>query len=56
MEPMPDILFNVSIILLLILLNGVFALAEIALVSARRARLKQMVQDGSRSAQVALDL
>jgi len=53
---MPDILFNVSIILLLILLNGVFALAEIALVSARRARLKQMVQDGSRSAQVALDL
>jgi putative hemolysin len=32
-------LFEISVILLLIALNGVFALSELALVSVRRARL-----------------
>lgn len=43
-------------ILLLILLNGVFAMSEIAVVSARRTRLEQMSQEGSRGAKVALEL
>lgn len=44
------------LILFLILLNGVFALSEIAVVSARKVRLQQMAEDGSISAQTALSL
>lgn len=36
--------------------NGVLSMSELAIVSARDARLKAMVKNGSRSAQVALDL
>jgi putative hemolysin len=43
-------------ILLLILANGAFALSEMAVVSARKARLRQRADDGNPSAQVALDL
>lgn len=42
------------IILLLLLGNGVFAMAEIAMVSARKARLKQMADDGDANAARAL--
>lgn len=48
--------FEISIIALLILLNGFFAMSELAVVSARRARLQQMAQAGSRGAQAALKL
>ncbi len=48
--------FETIIILLLILLNGVFSMSETAIVSARRARLQQMVDDGNSRAQTALDL
>jgi putative hemolysin len=47
---------QIAIILLLILLNGFFAMAEIALVSARPARLQPRVEQGSRGAQAALAL
>lgn len=40
----------------LILLNGVFAMSEIALVTARRARLASLAAEGSTSATVAIDL
>jgi len=43
-------------ILLLIVANGIFALSEIAIVSARKARLRQHAQDGQHRAEVALDL
>lgn len=49
-------LFEISIILILILLNGFFAAAEIAILTARRGRLEQQAKDGSRSARCALDL
>ena len=41
---------------LLIALNGIFALSELAIVSARRTRLKNMVEDGKRGAASALAL
>ncbi|MEZ5939502.1 MAG: hemolysin family protein [Hyphomonadaceae bacterium] len=41
---------------LLILLNGVFALSEMAIVSARRPRLKAMADKGSQGAKIALRL
>lgn len=47
-----DILF----IIILILLNGFFALSEIAVVSARKARLDQRAHQGSNGARSALKL
>jgi putative hemolysin len=47
---------HLSIVLLLILLNGFFAMAEIALVSARPARLQPLAAQGNRGAEAALDL
>ena len=44
------------IILGLLVLNGVFAMAEIALVSSRRARLEQRAKDGVTGAGLALRL
>jgi putative hemolysin len=48
--------FDVVIILALIALNGVLAMSELAVVSAREARLKAMARSGSGGAQCALDL
>lgn len=49
-------MIQVVIIFALLLANGVLALAEIAIVSARRARLKQFADEGSAGARAALDL
>jgi hypothetical protein len=43
-------------LVLLILLNGFFAMSEIALVSARRTRLQPMVERGDTSARIAVEL
>lgn len=43
-------LFELGIIALLIVLNGLFVLAEIALVTARKSRLQQMADEGNRGA------
>ncbi|HZV70071.1 MAG TPA: hemolysin family protein [Saprospiraceae bacterium] len=44
------------IILILILINGAFAMSEIALVSARKNRLNYSAQRGNRGAKIALEL
>lgn len=49
-------MLEIILILVLLLANGVLALAEIAVVSSRKARLTQLVQEGSKGAQAALDL
>jgi putative hemolysin len=49
-------LTDISLLLVLILLNGVFAMSEIAIVSSRRARLVQMAESGSSGARHALTL
>ncbi|HEY0412065.1 MAG TPA: hemolysin family protein [Allosphingosinicella sp.] len=48
--------YDVVVILLLICLNGLFAMAELAIVSSRKPRLKAMAKNGRRGAQTALDL
>ncbi len=53
---MSDTLAEILLVLALILVNGVFAMAEIALVSARKPRLEQRAEDGDAGARVALDL
>ncbi len=47
---------EIVVLLLLILINGIFAMAEMAVVSSRKPRLHQMANEGSGSAQVALEL
>ncbi len=47
---------EIIILLLLIVINGVFAMAEIALVSSRKSRLEQMAAKGSTGAMTALEL
>ncbi len=47
---------DVLIILLLVVLNGVFAMSELAIVSSRKPRLKAMARSGRKGAQRALDL
>lgn len=47
---------EIIIILLLIVLNGVLAMSEIAIVSARRSKLQQQANEGNEHAQAALDL
>ena len=47
---------DILIILFLILLNGVFAMSELALVSAKRMRLEKSAAEGSRGARAALGL
>jgi putative hemolysin len=44
------------IILFLILLNGVFSMSEIALISARKNRLETAAKKGNKNAKAALDL
>ncbi|HEX9241693.1 MAG TPA: hemolysin family protein [Anaeromyxobacter sp.] len=47
---MDDILLEVAVILALVLANGVFAGAEIAIISVRKTRLAQLVEAGRPSA------
>lgn len=49
-------LVQVLILLAFIALNGLFAMAELAIVSSRRIRLKQMADKGSLGARAALKL
>lgn len=53
---MSQIAFEITIILLLLIANGVFAMAEIAVVSAKKARLRRWAEQGNAKARVALEL
>ncbi|QTD56992.1 hemolysin family protein [Parasphingorhabdus cellanae] len=54
MTPFPW--FDVAIIVVLVLINGVFAMSELAIVSARKAHLHSSADQGSRGAKIALRL
>lgn len=47
---------EVVVLLVLILLNGFFAMSEISLVTARKARLQTLIDAGDRSAEIAARL
>lgn len=53
---MNNVLTEVLLICVLVALNGYFAAAEIALISARRAALKRRAEEGSKGAHTALAL
>ena len=53
---MPPTMFEALVIFLLIILNGVFAMSEMAVVSARKSRLQQWAEAGNARARAALEL
>lgn len=50
------LIFELAVVGALILLNGFFAMSELAVVSSRKGRLQQMAQNGNRGARRALRL
>ncbi|MEX2116471.1 MAG: hemolysin family protein [Bacteroidota bacterium] len=53
---MSIITIEILIIFFLTILNGVFAMSEIAVVSARKSRLQQWAESGNKRARLALEL
>lgn len=53
---MSDKIIGIFLLFLLIVVNGVFSMTEMAVVSIRKARLQKYVDQGNRKAQTALDL
>ncbi|MBD2616477.1 MAG: hemolysin family protein [Nostoc sp. ZfuVER08] len=53
---MSSITFEILIILVLIIANGIFSMSEMAIVSARKVRLQQLANQGDAKARVALKL
>jgi putative hemolysin len=53
---MADIGLEIVIVLLLILANGIFAMSELAVVTARKSRLQDWARKGSTRANAALEL
>ncbi len=49
-------ILELGVILLLIIINGIFVMSEIALVSSRKALLKQLANDGDKGSRTALEL
>jgi putative hemolysin len=50
------IALEILLILLLTIANGIFAGSELAIVSARKVRLEQLMRRGSKKARLALKL
>ncbi len=53
---MNDPFFEILIIALLLLTNGIFSMSEMAIVSARKTRLQQLAETGNRYARLTLKL
>lgn len=53
---MHDFASELLVIFLLILANGLFSMSEMAIVSARKARLQQKAERGDEGARTALEL
>lgn len=53
---MNQVAFEIVVIFALLVANGIFAMAEIAVVSARKARLRRLGDQGDARARIALEL
>jgi|SRR5215831_1474981 len=53
---MGDITFEIIFIIVLLIANGLFSMSEVAVVSARKARLQKRASDSDKGAQAALEL
>src|SRR5215210_6643176 len=52
----PEVALDIVLLFILFLLNGVFAMSELAVASARKTRLQQWAEEGDERAAVALRL
>src|SRR5690606_15458944 len=50
------VIFEIAVVVILIFANGVFAMSEMSVVSARRSRLQQLANEVSAAAKPALEL
>ncbi len=50
------VIIEICVIILLIIINGYLAMAEMAIISARKVRLQQMAEDGKKNARTAIEL
>src|SRR5574344_1064991 len=55
MDEIGSIFFNLVIIALLLFANGFFVAAEFSMVSVRKTRVSQLVNEGNFSARIAMD-
>ncbi len=53
---MKQVAFEIVVIFVLLVANGAFAMAEIAVVSARKSRLRRLAEQGNARATAALEL
>ncbi len=53
---MSPIVADIVVILFLVFINGILAMSEISLISARKARLQSLSEQGKRNANLALEL
>ena len=53
---MSNIPIEILILIILLLLNGLFVMSEMAVVSSRKAKLQQQANEGNKRAKAALDL
>lgn len=53
---MTSVLFEIALIFVLLVANGIFAMTEIAIVSSRRGKLQAMADAGDKGAKKALEL
>lgn len=53
---MSNLLIEAAVIVFLIILNGLFAMSEIAIISSRKTRLQQLANEGNNNAGLALEL
>lgn len=56
MDNVGDFIVQFSIILLLVLANGVFSMSELAVMTSRKVRLQQRAEEGDSGAKIALQL
>ena len=53
---MSEVIFEISVIFGLTLINGFLAMAEVAVISGRKSKLQSLADHGNKSAQIALNL
>src|SRR5687768_10920166 len=53
---MSNVVFEIIVIILLIVANGLFAMSELAIVAARKSRLQDWAENGNARAKSALEL
>ena len=51
-----SITFQILLVVILVIGNGIFAMSELAIVSARKSRLRHLAEEGDERARRALEL